>query len=130
MLEAHRLSITDREARGAQKIYFEMKESFEQIGDGIGRIAVVAVKGDNDVSGGVGEALFVAAPVAAHLFPNHFGAEALRHVGGAVRGTIVDNNHLVDELRHPLKHLFDALLFIEARNDDRYGVVLIHKAQL
>ena len=92
----------------------------------VDRIAVVAVEGDDEVAGGLGESAFVAAAVSADLFANHLGAQRGGHFAGAVGGVVVHDDHLIDELGHGAEHLFDALLLVEAGDDDGDGEGLIH----
>src|SRR6266487_2697452 len=103
-----------------------MEKSFEQIGNGVRRIAVVAVERDNQIAGGAGKSLLVTAAVAAHGLPNDLGAERMRNVGGTVSRAVVDHDDLVDEIGHTSQDALNPLLFIEARNDHRDAVRLVH----
>jgi hypothetical protein len=103
-----------------------VQESLNQVRDRIHRVAVVAVQRDDHVARGLGESPFVAAPISAHLFAHHLGAQRESHVARAVGGVVVHDDHFIDELRHSAQHLFDALLFVQAGDDDRDGEGLIH----
>lgn len=128
VFEAHGAAVADGEARGVEEIDLKVEEGFEQVGDGVGRIAVIAVERYDDVAGGVGEAFFVSAAVATDLFADDKGSEGFGYVGGAVGGVVVHDNALVDEIRHAAQDLFDALLFVEARDDDGDAEAFVQRA--
>lgn len=118
VFEAHSLGIAHGKARGVEEVDFQVKEGFKQVGDGVGWIAVVAVQGHDDVARGKREAAFVAAPITANVFADDFGAEAFRHLRGAVGGAVINDDDLVDEFGHAGKDLLNALLFVETGDDD------------
>ena len=95
--------------RSIQEIHVQMQERLDQVGNGIDRIAVIAVQGHDQVAGGVGEAALVAAAVAAHLPRESPSRPARRHGVRAVGGVVVHHDHFVDELRHGFQHAADPL---------------------
>ena len=124
--EAHGAGVADREARGIQEIDIEVEEGFEQVGERVDRVALVAIEGDDEILGGDGEAAFVGASVAADIFADHLGAEGGGDLGGAVGGGVVHHDDLVDELGHGAEDALDALLLVEAGDDDGEGLAFIH----
>lgn len=126
MFEAHCPGIADGKAGGVEEIDFEMQEGFEEIGDGVGGIAMIAVESDDDVAGGVCEASAVGAAITSDFFSDDISAEASGDFRGAVSGAVVDDDSLIDEVRHTAQDLFDALFFIQAGNDDRDALIFVH----
>ena len=112
--------------RGVQEIDSQVQEGLDQVRDRVHRVAVVAVQRDDEVAGGLGESAFVAAAISADLFAHHLGAQRGGHFAGAVGGVVVDNDHLIHEFRHRAEHLFDALLLVQAGDDDGDAERLIH----
>ena len=92
MFEAHGVTVAHGKSRGIQEIDFQMEEGFQQIGQRVGRITVIAVERDDDVAGCVAKASFVRAAIASNVLANHFGAERTRDVGGAVGGPVIDDD--------------------------------------
>ena len=118
VLEAHGAAVAHGEAGGVEEIGFEVEEGFDEVADGVGGVAVIAVEGDDDIPGGHGEALLVAAAVAADVFADDDGAEVFGDLGSTVSGGVVDNDDLIDKVGHEAQDLLDALLFIETRDDN------------
>jgi hypothetical protein len=87
---------------------------------------VVAVEGHDEIAGRDRESAFIGAAVAPDILPDHLGAQPHCHLRGAVRGSVVHDNHLVHEFRHGAQHLLDPLLLVQARDDDRNRLTLIH----
>ena len=102
-----------------------MSKGLQQIRNSIRRIAVVAIEGDDDVAGGGGKATLVGATVAANVFADHHGPVALGDDRRAIRGAVIDDDDLIDEFRHALKHLLHAFLFVQAGNDDGNRLVVV-----
>ncbi len=127
MFETHRLRIANGKAGCVEEINIKMTKCFEQIRNGVGRIAMVAIKGDNDVAGGVSKAALVGSTVAAGILSNDVGAQGGRHFAGSIRRSVINDNDFVDERRHALQHLLNPLLFVEAGHDDGYALVVIHQ---
>ena len=103
-----------------------MNKGFQQIGDRVGRIAVVAIERDDNIAGGRREAGFVTPAVTACVFPDHLRAKAAGHFRRPVRGAVIDHQHLVDKIRHAGQYLLHALFFVQARHNYRDRLSLIH----
>ncbi len=127
MLEAHCLRVADRKPRRIQKVDFQMTKCFEQIRDGIGRVAMVSVKCDNDIAGGKREALLVRTPIAARVFANYSGAEVGGYFTRPVCRPVIDNNHFIDKWRHAAQDLLDPLFLVETRHDNGNALVVVHQ---
>ena len=127
MFEAHRLRIANGKAGCVEEIDIEMTKCFEQIRNGVGRIAMVAIERDNDVSGGVSEAALVGSTVATGVLSNDVGAQGGGHFAGSIGRTVIYDNDFVDERRHPLQNLLNPLLLVQAGHDDGNALVVIHQ---
>ncbi len=84
---------------------------------------VIAIQRDNDVSGGVGESFFVGPSVTPMKFGRDDRTHPASNFGSPVGGIVVDNNGFIDKLRKSFQYFLDALLLIQARDDNRdsYG---------
>jgi hypothetical protein len=51
VFKAHGAAVAHGKPRGVEEVGFEVKKGFQQVGDGIGRIAVIAIERDDDVAG-------------------------------------------------------------------------------
>ncbi len=128
MFQAHGLPVAHRKARCVQKFHIQMEKRFEQIGNGIGRITVIAIERHDDVAGCRREAGFITAPVAPHVLADHFRAESSRDFRGAVGRAVIDDNHFIDELRHAPQYQFNPLFFVQTWNDYSDFLTLVHSA--
>ena len=90
---------------------------------------MVAVQRDDDIARGMLEASLIAATVAANTLANDLRTVAGGHVCGPVRRSIVDDNHLVDKLRHPPQYLVYTLFLIQTGNDYRDFLVSVQRSQ-
>ena len=120
------MAVANGKAGGVQKVHFEMPERLDQVGEGVHRVAVIAIQGHDQVAGGAGETALVAAAIAAHGFPNHLRSHTRSHVMCAVGGVVVHHDHFVHEFRHALQHAADSFLLIEAGDDDGDALPFIH----
>ena len=126
MFEAHGPPVANRKARSVQEIDVQVKEGLDEVRKGVHRITVIAIEGDHQIAGGGREAPFVTAAITPHLFPDHLGAQILRHLRGAVGRVVVHHDHLVYKLGHGPEDLPDSLLLVQARNDRRDPLAFIH----
>ena len=127
MFEAHRLRIANRKAGCVEEIDIEMTKCFKQIRNGVGWIAMVAIEGDDDVSGGVSEAALVSSAVASGVLSDDVGAQRGGHFARSICRTVIDDNDFIDERRHALQHLLNPLLLVQAGHDHRNSLVVIHQ---
>ena len=127
VFETHRFRIAHGEPRRIQKVDLKMTKCLQKIRDGVRRIAMIAVEGDDDVTRRKGEALLVGTSIPASIFANHSGPEIGSHFAGAVGRTVIDNNHLIDKGRHSTQDLLDSLLLVETRHDNGNALVVVHQ---
>src|SRR5437867_2922969 len=108
MLGRHGLPVLQGEPRGGEEAHIGAKKYFQQIGDCIHGIRVVAVQGDYDVSLRLEKPRFVGTAVSADLLVNDPGAQAVGKLRGPVRGIIVYDDDLIHERRHTRKDFDNA----------------------
>src|SRR5207249_3141960 len=68
VLEGHGADVLERKSRCGEKAYIGTKEYFEQIGDAVHRIRVIAIQGHYNVSMGLKESGLVRSSIPANLF--------------------------------------------------------------
>src|SRR5437868_5246159 len=103
-----------------------MKIGFEKIAQCVDRIRVVSVESDDDVAAGMGESFFVGAAVTAIQLRHDNRAHRTGNVGGAVGGIVVHDDRFIDEFGKVGKDLLNSLFFVEAGNNNRDSIALIH----
>src|SRR5213594_842237 len=87
---------------------------------------MIAIQGDNDISGRPRESALIGSPISAVQFRNDYRAHLPGDCGRPVGRTIVNDNDFIDKWRQFPKHLSNPDLLIEAGNDYGDAPVLIH----
>src|SRR5213594_240026 len=87
---------------------------------------MIAIQGDNDISGRLRESALIGSPISAVQFGNDDRAHLPGDCGRPVGRAIVNDNDFIDKWRQFPKHLSNPDLLIEAGNDYGDAPVLIH----
>ena len=122
------LAVAHREARGVQEIHLQMQKGLDQVGDRVHRVAVIAVQGNDHVSPGLAEPALVAPSIAAHFLPDHPAPND--DATSAVRSVELLSTTMVSSTNSGmrLQHSLDPLLLIQAGNNHRDRLPLIHES--
>ena len=78
MLKRHGLFVFQRKTGSGQEANLGVQKGFQKVGDRVGRIGMIAVQRDDDISLGLHQTCLVSPAVASDLFMKNPSAEILR----------------------------------------------------